>query len=112
MISARHVTASGRLDEGWLLEGNVIHACVRLGSVATSFAIHVCSRERPQLGAHPIVRVDGEAWAVMPERYVLAFHHRVDALAPIACPIGDILGSEHLALTNCPSDVDEELSRL
>lgn len=110
-LHVRHASASGRLDELWDYDASErrLDVLVRLGALETSITVQVCSQARPRLGAHPIKRIDGESWRVLPARFVL----HGTTLFPIACPIGDVLvPGEHLILTNAPASVDAELDAL
>lgn len=115
ILYVAHVSASGRLDLGWdfIADEHRVDAVIRLGTVPVHLSIHVCSRENPRLGAHPLQRIDGESFRVLPERYVRAFPNRIETLQPIRCPIGDILAvSEQLQLTHCTDAVVAELEKL
>ena len=113
MISCRHVSASGALDEGWQFRARHIEATVRQGATLVHLWIEVCSPERPVFGAAPITRLDGEAWVIMPARFERTWPGGFEVLAASPCPVGDLLApGEQLALVNCPERVSEELERL
>lgn len=113
VITVRHRSASGRTDGRWEKTGDVIHVYTRIGSLPKSMAIPVCSQGRPRIGAHPIIRLDGERWAILPARYVLEFPNRVETLMARSCPIGDVMAvGEQLVIAQVPADVDIELDAL
>ena len=110
-----HKTASGSLHRRWeyVAEERRIVASVELGAVDVTFAVEICSQERPAFGACPIVRVDDERWRVLPERYVLVWPDGVEELRPIAQPITTSLqAGDSLMLCNAPPDVSALLESL
>lgn len=115
-ICVRHRSASGQLDDEYWEYRRVDHridVTLRSGLLRIRFEVKVCSQEKPDFGAHPIVRVDNESWRVLPARFVRCWRHRIEALAAISCPIGDILSpGQHLVLTNAPPHVSAELEVL
>lgn len=114
-LSVRHASASGRLDEEWsyLRNEQRIEALVRRGSVVLRLSFAICAKAKVRFGAHPIVRVDGESWRVLPERGVRIWPNGIERVVAIPCPIGDELApGEHLILTNTPASVDAELAAL
>lgn len=116
-LSVRHVSASGRLDndERWSFDRGDwrIDATVRMGARLVPVVVYACSQARPRLGAHPLARVDGETWRVLPVRYVRAWPNGLETLIAVACPIGDVLApGEALALTQTPPNIDQELDQL
>lgn len=114
-VQVRHVSASGRCDEGWEYVPSTqrIEARVRQGNASLSISVLVCSRERPVLGAAPLVRLDNETWRVQPSRFVRCWPHRQEVLEAIHCPIGDTLDpGQQLSLTNAPTAVSDLLETL
>lgn len=114
MITVRHRTASGPDDgEGWDLRRGYIDARVRRGSTIVHLWIAVCSPLRPVFGAAPIVRLDGEAWVIMPTRFERTWPKGIETMTAGPCGIGDLLDhGEQLALVNAPEAVSAELERL
>ena len=116
-LHVRHASASGRLDEGWSFAPSVtrplVHVLARIANVSIVFDVHVCSRLRPMMGAHPVIRVDGESWRVLAERYIRVWPNGAETLRAIPCPVIPELGNgRNLLLSNTPADVDELLEQL
>ena len=113
MLTCRHISASGPLDEGWEFRRGHIEATVRRGATLIHLWIEVCSAVRPRFGAAPIVRLDGEGWIVLPVRFERTWPGGIETLTGSHCPVGDLLDpGEQLALTNCPERVSAELEAL
>lgn len=114
-VTVRHATASGRLDELWTFSpaSASVEGLVRFGAVSVPFVVRLCSIARPELGAHPIIRIDGQTWRVLPQRYVRKWPRGIETLAPIDCALTDEfpIGAS-LELICTPESVSEELERL
>lgn len=112
MIVVKHRTASGRLDQLWDFDSarRVLDVVFRLGSAhPVAFTLQVCAPDRARIGAHPIMRLDGESWRVLPA--VFRMEHGM--LVPVDAPIHESLGhGGQLVLTHAPADVDAELESL
>ncbi len=115
MLTVRHSSASGPLAEGWDFRRRTrrIEASVRQGAAVVALSFVVCSPDRPVFGAHPIRRLDGESWLVLPARYERTWPGGVETLTATPCPVGDVLApGEQLALSNASDDVCKELDAL
>lgn len=110
-----HRTASGSLRRSWeyvAAERRVLVSLDR-GAADVTFAVEVCSQERPAFGACPIVRVDEERWRILPSRYVRTWPDGLEELRPLAQPISSSLGhGEAVVLTNTPEAVTAALEAL
>lgn len=111
MIHVRHFSATGRLDEGWELHDGRILASVRQGSSVLLLDFAICSYGLPIFGAHPVMRVSSEIWAVHPVRFVREWPGGVPSLKAISCPVGDVI-RDQIILTNCPQSVCEAMEIL
>lgn len=107
MISLRHRSASGDLENGWEYDPaeRRVHVAFKMGREEMTFSIEVCAAERLSIGAHPIKRLDAESWRVLPERVIRTWRDRVERLETIRCPFNGIVGYFAIALTNTPADV-------
>jgi len=85
---------------------------VRQGAATIAIDFAVCSYGLPIFGAHPIIRIDGETWAIHPVRFVRTWPGGVERLQSFVCPVADVLGSEQLILTQAPHVVSAELETL
>lgn len=106
MREVRHRLASGDVSSCWEYDPSrrVVDCVVRVNDlVSIGLTIEVCAVDRPYFGAHPIMRLDGDSWRVLPVRWNGAF---VDA------PLHASLGHEQIVLTHAPADVDAELEEL
>lgn len=114
MISVRHRSASGDLANGWeyLPHERSILCNVRDGSLSVEFRVEVCARHRLVFGAHPIARLDGETWLILPERVIRTWPGRIERLDTIRCPVRAVLGMVGIALTNTPEEVSQVLEAL
>lgn len=114
MISLRHRSASGDLSNGWEFDPRErsILCNVREGQRSVEFRVEVCARERLAFGAHPLARLDGESWLVLPERVIRTWPNRIEKLDTIRCPILAELGTVAIALTNAPEAVSHALEAL
>lgn len=112
MIEVRHRSASGRLDELWEYDSarRCLEIVLRLGSAEPiAFTLAVCAPDRARIGAHPIMRLDGESFRVLPA--VFRLEHGM--LVPVDAAIHASLGpGSQLVLTHAPADVDAELQAL
>ena len=88
----------------------VIDVVLRLGSARPiAFTVAVCAPDRARAGAHPLLRLDGSSWRVLPAIFVASF----GVLVPKDAPIHPTLGNgTQLVLSHAPADVDAELSSL
>lgn len=111
MISVRHITAYGWLDEHWkyVADERRVLAAVRLGGLVVALGVAVCASERPELGAYPIVRLDTESWRILPARFVRSWGSLTCVATPIAAQLG---AGEQLTLTNAPAETSAALERL
>ena len=114
MICVRHRSASGDLSNCWEYDASErrVNVTVRLGGQEASFSVAICSRDRPVLGAHPILRLTEVSWRVPPERYIRTWRERVERLETIRCPLSDLVGYFAVAITNAPPDVAKLLEAL
>ncbi len=114
MICLRHRSASGDVSNGWEFDARErrILCSMRDGRHVVEFGVYVCSAKRPAVGAHPIVRIDSEAFRVLPERYIVTWPKRIETLVTIRCPISDSVAYGNLVLTNTPATVAAELEAL
>ena len=115
MITVKHVTASGRADQGWTFypPDRRIDVLIRRGACPLALALYVCSREQPAAGAHRILRVDSDSWRILPERFMRIMVMGLARLIAIPAAIGSELApGEHLLLTCCPENVTTELEAL
>lgn len=139
MLVLRHRSASSRLDALWEFDParKVIDVVIRLGSEKPrAFTLPVCAPDKPRIWAHPILRLDGESWRILPSVFVpleAAEELQADDVhgipiprhAPIllvprdcrepaaACALHDAIGlGSHLVLTNAPPSIDIELAEL
>jgi hypothetical protein len=112
MIAVRHRTASGPSGSAWEfdVERRVVDVVLCLGSAApVAFTVAVCAPDRAREGAHPVMRLDGESWRILPARF--RFEHGI--LVPIDAAIHVALGpGKQIVLTTSPADVDEEIASL
>lgn len=138
LITVRHRTASSARGDSNVWEYDpsrrVVDIVLRLGAAEPiAFAVIVCSPQRPRFAAHPIVRVDGESWRLLPSRFAsiedeclttvelhgIAFPWPRDVPLQTVecrrgiCPLHAAIGTgTHLILANSPPIVDDELSEL
>lgn len=112
MFQVRHRLASGSLHECWEFDAQrrVLDVVFRQGSAEPiGFTLPVCAPDRPRVGAHPIMRLDGESWRVLPA----VFRYEGTMLLPVDAPVHESLGhGTQMILTHAPADVDAELSSL
>jgi hypothetical protein len=112
LIQVRHRLASGRASEAWEFDSarKVIDVVLQQGSAEPiAFTLPVCAPDRPRVGAHPIMRLDGESWRVLPA----VFRFEGALLLPMDAPVHETLGhGGQLILTHAPADVDAELGAL
>lgn len=112
MLQIRHRTASGSLTELWEFDParRALDVVFQLGSAAPiAFTIPVCAPDRARVGAHPVMRLDGESWRVLPA----AFRFEHDILVPYDLPIHPSLGhGMQIILTHAPAEVDAEIAAL
>lgn len=111
-IQVRHRLASGRLSEAWEYDSarHVLDVVLQQASAnPIAFTLLVCAPDRARVGAHPIIRLDGDTWRVLPA--VFRFEH--DILVPHDVVLHEALGHGNaLVLTHAPADVDAELEAL
>ncbi len=131
MITLRHRSASGRLDAlwDWDPERMVLDLVFRLGTAQPrAVTVKVCAVDTPRLWCHPLARLDGESWRILPAMFVPATSSlpgRPPTLAPrdclgfggglrgaIPCELHEVVGSGMVILTNCPTIICEELEAL
>lgn len=131
MITLRHRSASGNLSACWEFCSTrlVLEIVFRLGSAAPrAMTVKVCAVDSPRIWCHPITRLDGESWRVLPALYVPAntsLPGRPPTLAPrdctrpggglrgaIPCELHEVIGRGSLVLTNAPELQDRELEEL
>jgi hypothetical protein len=114
-IEVRHASASGRLDEAWqFFKADArLDVLTRRGSRPLALALYVCSADRPMLGAHPIQRVSGDTWRVLPARFTPVYSMQQMRLMAVPCAIGgELAPGEHLILNQAPDFVSLELECL
>jgi hypothetical protein len=114
-IQVRHASASGRLDEAWQFfkADSRVDVLTHRGSKPLALALYVCSADRPLLGAHPVERVDGETWRVLPARFTPVYSMRQMRLMAVPCAVGgELAPGEHLILNQAPDYVSLELESL
>jgi hypothetical protein len=109
VISVPHRSRTGDEDVGWDFDAaaGLVRFAFRRGVVVVDGELPVCTTERPRPGAHPIVRIDGESWRILPVRYVRCGTEMMSsdsALAP-----GLSFGA--LVVTDAPPHVCEALER-
>jgi len=113
LVHVRHASASGRIDQWWSYANGRIQANVRQGAATLALDFAVCSYGLPVFGAHPIMRIDGETWAVHPVRFVREWPGGVESLHALPCSIADVLGhGAQLIITQAPHVVSAELETL
>lgn len=132
MIALRHRTASGRSDALWEFcsQRCVVEIVLRLGSAdPLAVTIRVCAPDRPKLLCHPILRLDGESWRILPAIFVPAVSVSRDRdrsrLAPrdcstrngglagaIPCELHSAIGNVGLILSNAPEDQNREMEAM
>ncbi len=131
MISLRHRTASGNLDAMWEWDParGILDLVFRLGSAnPRAVTVKVCAIDRPALWCHPLARLDGESWRILPAMFVPAnssLPGRPPTLAPrdclgsggglrgaVPCELHEVIATSMLVLVNAPVDVSSELEAL
>jgi len=128
MLTIRHRTASGDLSNQW--DFDPVRSCVelvfRLGNAKPiAVTVKACALDRPKLWCHPITRLDGESWRILPAIWGVAPGSVVgvppklvplDCIdrigGPLACDLHNAVGSVHVVLCNAPPVVDAELEAL
>jgi hypothetical protein len=129
MLTIRHRSASGHPDSLWEFDSGrgVIDLVFRLGSAAPiAVTVKICALERPKLWCHPITRLDGESWRILPAVWgvapgsVIGQPPRLVPMdcvdrhgGPLECELHRAVGpGAHVILTNAPAVVDAELEGL
>lgn len=132
MLALRHRSASGRLDQLWefCAVRGVVEVVFRLAaSEPIAVTVKVCHPDRPVLLAHPIMRLDGESWRILPAIFIPAVSvsrdrdrsryvprdcsARAGGLRDaVPCDLHTAIGSSHIVLTNAPADIDAEMEAL
>ncbi len=131
MITLRHRTASGDPSNVW--EFDPLRSCIemvfRLGSAAPrALTVKVCAIDSPALWCHPLMRLDGECWRILPALFTPAntsLPGRPPTLAPrdclrpggglrgaIPCELHEVIAATMLLLVNAPPGINEELEAL
>ncbi len=125
MLTVRHRTASGDLSNCWEFDPQrrVVELVLRLGS-AEPFAVTVavCHPDRPRAHSHPILRMSGESWRILPAMFVPSFSvyrdrersrlDPFDCTIRLPCDLHERIGMRQIVLTNTPPEQDEELEEL
>lgn len=132
MIQLRHRTASGDLANQWEYDParGVLEIVIRLGSAhPVALTVPVCHPDRPRLLAHPMMRLDGESWRILPAIFLPTVSVSRDrtrsGLTPhdcaragglrsaVPCELHEAIGSPaHLIITHSPPEQDAELEAL
>lgn len=124
MITLKHRTASGDLSNQWEFDSarSVIEAVITLGSAKPiAFTIRVCAVDKPELWCHPIARLDGESWRILPAMIISAgvgkteprdCGHSIGLKAAIPCDLHHVIGPKQIVLTNAPEEIDREIEAL
>lgn len=141
MLTLRHRTASGRLDELWEFDParQVVELVFRLGAgPVRGFTISVCSPEKTTAFAHALMRRDADTWKILPSlfvpidqapSYVIVHGIEVPRTMPLileakecrsrrqarvaACNLHEHIGyGMQIVLANAPDEVARELSRV
>lgn len=132
MLVLRHRTASGDLTSQWELDPvrGVIEIAFRLGSAhPVALTVLVCHPDRPKTLAHPIMRMDGESWRILPAIFLPAISvsrdrdrtrytprdcgRAIGIRAAVTCELHDAIGAPWvIVLTNAPAEQDAELEAL
>ncbi len=131
MITLKHRTASGRLDALWEYDDarKCIELVFRLGTAKPrAVTVKVCAIDAPRIWCHPLTRLDGESWRILPAMMIPAHTSlpgRPPTLAPrdclgsagglrgaVPCELHEVVGSAMVVLTNAPAIISEELEAL
>lgn len=111
----RHRSASGELRRSWefIPEKRRIVVGLDLGAKGVTFAVDVCSPDRPIFGAVPVQRIDSETWRMLPQRVIRTWPGGVERLECMSQPITTTLGpGASIMLSNTPPEVSALLEAL
>ena len=72
MFTLNHRTVALASDSVWEFDParRVVDMVIRLESGTICFALRVCAPDRASAFAHPVMRLDGEAWQILPAVFI------------------------------------------
>lgn len=113
MIQVRHrLSSGGVLWNIWDYDSarRVLEIVFQLGSAEPiAFTLSICAPDRARANAHPLLRLDGDSFRVLPA----VFRVENEILVPHDCALHSSLShGDALVLTHAPADIDAELSEL
>lgn len=114
MHVVRHRLASSTASDVWEFDPcrRVVDIVMRQGNAEIAFRVDICSMLRPRAFAHPVMRVNGEMWRILPRQFVPIPGHP-ELYEPRDCRIHMALGpGVALMLANTPAHCDVEFECL
>lgn len=113
MLQVRHrLSSGGALWNIWDYDParRVLDIVLKQGSAdPIAFTLAICAPDRARANAHPMLRLDGDSFRVLPA----VFRFESEMLVPHDCALHKSLSfGDALILTHAPPDIDAELSEL